>query len=283
VNIHERVAAGRQRLREAGLSENESGLGARLLAEHVLGWTEERFLVDAGAPEPDEFHERYEALVGRRADREPLSYIVGRREFWGLEFEVSPDVLIPRPETELIVEAALDLCPGRDAPIAVMDVGTGSGCVAVSIARERPAARATASDISEAALAVARRNAARLGVAERVHFVRTDLMDGVENGFDLIVANPPYVRDRDRFGLQPEVAREPAVALYGGSNGLDTIARLLMEAPTRLRPGASLVFEFGCGQEIDVEALIDRTTDLAFVGFRRDLQGLARTAVARRR
>ena len=280
--IHQRVAEGRLRLRAAGLSVAEADISARALAEHVLGWTTERFLADAVDLEPAGFPTRFDAAIERRAAREPLAYIVGTREFWGLRFEVTPDVLIPRPETELIVEAALALHPSADAPIAVADVCTGSGCVGIAIAHERPHASVVATDISEAALVVARRNASHLDVADRVSFKAADLLDGVAGPFDLIVANPPYVRDRDSRGLQPEVRNEPDVALYGGADGLDAITRLLAEAPSRLAANAHLVFEFGFGQEIEVEVLVERAPSLMLVELRRDLQGIARTAVVAR-
>jgi len=283
MSIHEHVAVARQRLRDASVSPRESELSARLLAEHVLGWTTERFLTDAHGPEPDGFAAAYEGLVARRAAREPLPYIVGLREFWGLPLEVSPDVLIPRPETELIVEAVIDLYPDRAAPLSVADVCTGSGCLAVAIATERPAAAIRASDISEAALVVARRNAARLGVADRIRFEHADLLDGIDGPFDLIVANPPYVRDRDRPGLQPEVKNEPAVALFSGPDGLDAMARLVNQAPFRMRSGAHLIFEFGCGQDVEVERLVAAAAALTLVEIRRDLQGIARTMITRRR
>jgi release factor glutamine methyltransferase len=164
----------------------------------------------------------------------------------------------------------------------VADIGTGSGCLAVAMAVNRPGWTIAATDISEAALAVARRNAERHGVSTRIAFVRTDLIQGVDGPFDLIVANPPYVRDRDRPGLQPEVRREPALALFGGADGLGAIERLLNEAPPRMRRDAYLIFEFGFGQEVEVERLVRCTPDLTLIGLRRDLQGIARTAVARR-
>jgi release factor glutamine methyltransferase len=280
--IHQRVAEGRLRLRAAGLSSAEADISARALAEHLLGWTAERFLVDAVDAEPDDFAPRFDAALARRAAREPLAYIVGSREFWGLALEVTPDVLIPRPETELIVEAALELHPDREARLAVADVGTGSGCVGIAIAIERPAASIVATDISGAAVAVARRNVMRHGLSARIRLASTDLLKGIDGPFDLIVANPPYVRDGDSRGLQPEVRNEPGVALYGGAEGLDAITRLLGEAPSRLKSGGHFVFEFGFGQEIEVERLVDTTPELALVELKRDLQGIARTAVTKR-
>jgi len=281
--VFERVAAARSRLREAGLSVAEADLGARLLAEHALGWSAAQMLAEGREAEPPEFLERFDALVARRARREPLAYIVGTREFWGLEFVVTPDVLIPRPETELIVEAALDLHPDRHGPLAVADICTGSGCVAVALAHERPAWTVLATDISAAALAVARRNAQRHGVDRHVLFAQADLLDRVQGPFDLIVANPPYVRAGDRRGLQPEVREEPEVALFAGPEGLDVIERFVDQAPSRLKPGAYFIFEFGFGQEIEVERILGDSAALALVDMRRDLQGIARTAVTRRR
>jgi release factor glutamine methyltransferase len=283
VSILGRVAAARQRLCAAGISRAESDLDARLLAQHVLGWTTDRFLTDAQSAEPDDFTARYEPLVQRRAAREPLAYIVGVREFWGLDFEVSPAVLIPRPSTELIVEAILEHFPDRAASLAMADICTGCGCVAVALAHEHPAATIVATDISRDALTVARRNAARHGVADRVTVRYGDLVDGIDGELDAIVANPPYVLDHARPALQPEVRdHEPAVALYGGVDGLGLVTRLVADAPQRLRPGGFLVFEFGLGQDVEIEDLLARAPDLTLVDVRRDLEGIARTAVARR-
>ena len=283
MSIHTQVSAARQRLRDAGITPTESDLDARLLAQHVLGWSTERFLTDAREPEPDGFTPRYDALVARRVTREPLAYIVGVREFWGLELEVTPDVLIPRPATELIVESIQELFPDRSVPLSIADVCTGCGCVAVALAHERPTATIRGSDISRPALEVARRNAARHGVSGRVSFTHGDLLDGVTGMFDAIVANPPYVIDRARPALQPEVRdHEPSLALFGGVDGLALVARLVAAAPPHLRAGGYLIFEFGLGQDLEVEALIEASPELSLVGLRRDLQGIARTAIARR-
>lgn len=283
MSIHVHVSAARLRLRGAGIPPAESDLDARLLAQHVLGWTTERFLTDARAPAPEGFTPRYDALVARRVTREPLAYIVGVREFWGLELEVTPDVLIPRPATELIVEAVQERFPDRSVPLSVADVCTGCGCVAVAIAHERQTTSVRATDISRPALEVARRNAVRHGVGDRVTFTHGDLLEGVTGTFDAIVANPPYVIEHAGPALQPEVRdHEPPVALFGGVDGLTLVTRLVAGAPGRLRSGGYLIFEFGLGQEVDVEGLLERSPELRIVGLRRDLQGIARTAIARR-
>jgi release factor glutamine methyltransferase len=280
------VAAARDRLREAGLSPAEADLGARLLAEHLLGWDAAHYFTSGCEPEPEGFAQSYDALIARRASREPVAYITGRQEFWNLSFEVSPAVLIPRPETELIVEAALPLLRDRSSAtdrLRIADACTGCGCLAVALARELPGAEIVATDISDAALAVARRNTVRHAVDARVAFVRTDVLDDVSGPFDAIVANPPYVRSGDGPGLQPEVREhEPGVALFGGIDGVDIVARLISQAVPRLRSGAPLIFEFGFGQDMAVEQLISGARGLTMIGLRRDLQGIARTAVAKR-
>jgi release factor glutamine methyltransferase len=281
--IFEHVAAARQALREAGIGAVEAEFSARVLAEHALGWDAARYLMSANQPEPSAFAEQYDSLVARRVAREPVAYITGQQEFWGLSLDVSPAVLIPRPETELIVEAALEQFADRTRSLAVADACTGSGCLAVALAAELPQASVVATDISQIALDVARRNSERHHVDDRIRFIRTNVLEDVDGTFDLIVGNPPYVRTIDRPALQPEVRDfEPPVALFGGETGMDIVAALVDEAVDRLRHQGYLMFEFGFGQDVAVEALIEKTEGLTFLGLRRDLQGIARTAIARR-
>jgi len=281
VTIHARVARARERLRAAGISSDEADLDARLLAERVLGWTTERYFAESTQTPPDDFDARFDPLIARRAAREPYAYIVGHQEFWGLEIDVTPAVLIPRPETELIVEIAAEIL-AADSTALVADVGTGSGCLAVAIARERPNVRLVATDLSISALDMARGNAEKCGVAHRIEFHQTDLLDDVREAFDIVVSNPPYVRDGDRDGIQPEVRFEPAGALYAGPDGLDVIRRLVPRAADRLKPGGTLIFEFGFGQAEVVAAIIAATSGLELPAIREDLQGIPRVAVARR-
>jgi len=280
--IHSRVFSARDRLRAAGIPDDEADLDARLLAEHLLGWDTARFFSAAAAdPEPAGFAGRYEALVARRVAREPVSYIVGHHEFWGLRFEVSPAALIPRPETELIVEIGLDALREPSAEYSIADACTGSGCIAVALALERPSATLVATDSSDEALEIARRNAAAHRADGRVRLVHADVLEGVDGPFDMIVANPPYVRDGDRATLQPEVRDyEPPQALFAGADGLDVIRRLVAQAAPRLKPGGMLAFEIGFGQAEAVEHLISNTDGLRMVGLRRDLQGIPRAAIA---
>ena len=283
--IHACVEAARARLRTAGVPDGEADLDARLLARHVLGWDAARLLTQATDPAPPGFSTAFGALIDRRAAREPMAYILGAQEFWGLTFEVGPAVLIPRPETEVLVEAALARIP-EAAILDVADVGTGCGCVAIAIAHDRPRTRLVAIDASRGALEIAAANATRHGVADRITFTCGDLLELPslpQRPFDLIVSNPPYVNDGDRSTLQPEVRDyEPPAALFGGKDGLSIVRRLVAQSVARLKPGGFLMFEIGQGQDDAVRELISATPGLTMSGLIHDLQGIPRTAIARR-
>ena len=230
----------------------------------------------------------FRSLVVRRAAGEPLQYLTGHQEFFKLDFKVTPDVLIPRPETEAIVEVALELLP-KDRPSRFADVGTGSGCLAISILHESTNANGIGIDVSPAALNIARGNAQRHGVIDRLRLIESNLFSAVTPAeqFDLIVSNPPYVPDDDIDSLQREVRYEPRSALAGGSDGLDVIRRLLREAlprlqTARLQTGGHLVFEFGFGQEELLLNLIDRKV-WNLIEVRKDLRGIPRMMVLERR
>ena len=274
------LASARQRLTAAGIQPAEAAIDVDLYARTILGWDRARLLSEQQREAPAELEPRFSQWLARRERREPTAYIVGHREFWGLDFVVTPAVLIPRPETELIVEEALQALPS--GPARVADVGTGSGCVAVALAHERPEWQLVATDISTLALDVARVNTTRHGVADRLQLIATAYLDGVGGTFNLITANPPYVKDRDRPGLAPDVRHEPAVALFGGDHGLRDIGGVLDAAAAKLMRGGFLVMEFGYGQEDDVRALTAQRSGLAVDRVRADLQGIARTAIIRR-
>jgi release factor glutamine methyltransferase len=277
------VANARQRLRQAGIDEAEADFDARLLAERLLGWDAAAFFTHGDEAAPLDFAERYHALIERRADREPVAYISGVQEFWGLSFDVSPAVLIPRPETELVVELFIEYFPGRDEALQVADACTGSGCLAVAIAHEYPAARFVATDLSAGALTVARRNAERHHVADRIELLQDDVLSQARFTFDAIVANPPYIPDGEIDTLQPEVRdHEPRLALAAGADGLDIVRTLIVQSAARLKPAGLLLFEFGFGQGQAVTRLVAATPELALIELRRDLQGIPRTAVVRR-
>jgi release factor glutamine methyltransferase len=283
LNIQDRVTAAAARLSAAGIARDEAERDARLLARWVLGWDAARLIAQGRDPLPPELAARYDAIIERRARREPVAYLVGHQEFWGLNFDVSPAVLIPRPETELIVEAVIERFAKSAAPLRIADVGTGSGCLAVALAHELPRARIVATDTSHEAIAIARRNAAQHGVSDRIDLRRTDLLDEIEGPFDLIVSNPPYVPEIDRPTLPPEVRdHEPAAALFAGPDGLTIIERLLKQAHDRLREGGTLAMEFGHGQSAAIQALVNQTGRFAGVSVRQDLQGIPRVLIASR-
>jgi release factor glutamine methyltransferase len=283
------VIAARERLARAGLSTDSAAVDAEVLARLALGWDRARYLAHRHEPAPEGFEQTFEALIARRITREPVSQIVGHREFWLRDFEVTRDVLTPRPETELVVEEALRIAgtwDGRGAangPRRLVDVGTGSGCLAVTLALELPDVEVTATDISAAALAVARRNAERHNAGARIRFVEADLLGGLTPGFDLVVSNPPYVPRRASQALSPDVRDfEPAEALFGGEDGLELIRTLLDQSAAMLQPGGVLVMEFGAGQEEDVRILLSHRPHLALELVRPDYQGIDRVIVARR-
>jgi release factor glutamine methyltransferase len=277
------TAAAARRLADAGLSAEDSRRDAVLLARWRLGWSAATWLTRANEPAPPGFAEGFIALIERRARREPLAYLTGEREFYGRVFTVTPDVLIPRPETELLVEQALDCLQeltrarAREEAVRVLDVGTGSGCVAITLALEAATVHITAVDVSEAALEVARTNARRLDAAARIGFRTGSLAGNVPAAFDLVVAKPPYVPEVDRDALAPEVRDyEPAAALFAGPAGLDVIRQLVPSAAAALRPGGWLVMEMGYGQAEAVRRLLEQTGLFSDVRFASDLQSIPR-------
>lgn len=279
------VVAARERFIRAGIPPDHAAIDAEVLARHVARWDRATYLTRRDEPLAPRLAASYEQAVARRERREPVAYITGTREFWGLDFLVTPAVLIPRPETEFVVEATLRRLNDSARAWRVADIGTGSGCLAVAIAHALPHATVVATDISPQALEVARQNAARHGVGSRVTFVETSLLDDAPGPFDLIVANPPYVPSSHETTLSPDVRdHEPRPALYGhGEDGLDEIRALLAQAPSRLVEGGVLLMEFGFGQGAAVRAAVAVVEGLRFVEILRDLQGHERTLVAERR
>jgi release factor glutamine methyltransferase len=283
------LSEGMTRLREGNVPSHT--LAAELILMQVLGrdrtwlYSHPESVIDPADAR------KYFALIARRAAGEPTQYLTGKQEFWGLEFEVNRDVLIPRPETEHVVEVALARLPRRTGEtdlraaagrkLRIADVGTGSGCLAVALATELPNAEIVATDISKAALEVARRNAIRHAAADRIELVETDLLGvvlhdrqsgGQERAFDLIVSNPPYVAREEKHELQREVREhEPHVALFGGATGTEVYARLIEQAATLLRQGGVLAMELGYNSAQHVAQLlgnpawtkIEMTNDLA--------------------
>jgi release factor glutamine methyltransferase len=249
---------------------------AELLLAHVLRCDLVALLAHPERPLSASEAIQYESVLMRRLRSEPMQYITGQQEFYGLAFEVSPDVLIPRPETEHLVEAVLKHVKPN---ASIIDVGTGSGAIAVALARALPQAQVVAVDLSPAALEVARRNARRNEVSDRVTFLQSDLLDAVEGGdFDAIVSNPPYVADGEV--LEPQVSNyEPHAALYAGPTGLEVYERLVPQARKRLKPNGWLMLEIGFGQQAAVETLLHDWSALSLVP---DLQGIPRVIQAQK-
>jgi len=266
----------------AAAGVDQPRLDARVLLAHALADTPDAVRLRLQAPLDGAAGTRFAALVARRARREPVAYIVGRREFWSLPFAVSQAVLIPRPDSETLVEAALALFPQRDAGLRVADLGTGSGCLLLAVLHERPRATGIGIDASAAALAVAAANAATLGLAARAAFRCADWADraeGIGGPFDLVLCNPPYVPAGEIPGLAPEVRdHEPVTALAAGTDGLDAFRVLGARVAGALAPGGFAVLEVGAGQAEGAETLLIRS-GLRAHSRRRDLAGIERCLI----
>jgi release factor glutamine methyltransferase len=286
MTLRQRLLAARARLIAAGVDQNEAVLDTNLLARHVLGYSRSEMLLRQDDATPDGFEDAFNVLIERRARREPAAYIRGVQEFWNRDFEVTSDVLIPRPESELIVEELLALLP-IDAPALprrVADIGTGSGCIAVTVAAERPQVHVVATDISRPALDVARKNAARAGVAPRIEFLECAYLSGTTGMFDFILANPPYVAKAEYEQLQPEVREyEPEMALQAGEDGLRDIRQIIDVSAGRLKPGGTLFMEIGHTQAAALADLVTAFPALTLARISNDLQRIPRVAVIERK
>jgi release factor glutamine methyltransferase len=284
LSAHRLLERGASELRKAGV--RDARFEAELLLRHALGLSREALFASLDEPPGAEAAGHYFQLVERRRGRVPIQHILGSQEFYGLSFRVTPSVLIPRPETEGVVEEALAEISslGRSAP-RIADVGCGSGCIAVALARELPDAALIAIDSSASALAVARENAAAHGVESRIAFLHGDLLQPIldkAEKLDLVASNPPYVVDSEIESLEPEVREhEPRIALAGGADGLAAIARLLREAGAVLKSGGALVMEIGKGQDREVGERVS-AAGLDLVRIAPDLAGIPRVVVARK-
>jgi release factor glutamine methyltransferase len=320
VDVRTALKRGIAELRDANVPSYT--LAAELLLLHVLGRDRAWLYAHPEEVVPGLEAHRFISFILRRAEGEPTQYITGKQEFWGLEFEVTPDVLIPRPETEHVVEVALDRLAVREVRegrppkntgqgLLIADVGTGSGCIAIALAKELPGARIIATDISRAALAVARRNAARYAFARSIRFVECNLLCEAANSnaatsvvgaqhaappqgmasstgavessrFDLFVSNPPYVGHKEKDSLMREVRdHEPEVALYGGEEGYELYSDLIAQGAQHLKPGGLLVLELGHNSLPAVQPLLD-LPNWANVGVTKDLAGIDRVIAAER-
>lgn len=291
VDVRTALKRGIAELRDANIPSYT--LAAELLLLHVLGRDRAWLYAHPEEVVPGLEAHRFLSLILRRAGGEPTQYITGKQEFWGLEFEVTPDVLIPRPETEHVIEVALDrlavreIRAGRKQTLTgeglhIVDVGTGSGCIAIALAKELPSAQVTATDVSPAALTLAKRNAARHNVADRVAFLERNLLAGLAGKYDLIVSNPPYVGRKEKDTLMREVRDyEPELALYGGEEGYELYADLIAQAARTVMRGGLLVLELGHNSLPAVQPLLE-PLNWANVAVTKDLAGIDRVIAAER-
>jgi len=282
MTVREHLTAAAAVLKEAGM--DTCRLDAEVLLAHVLRVERQELLLRPHLELAEEAAERFRQAVARRCGHEPVAYIVGEKEFWSLSLLVNRHVLIPRPDTENLVEEALRFISSHGLPpFRILEIGTGSGAVSVALAAAREDIRVTATDISADALEVAMANAARCGVAGRIDFICCSLFDGLSGTFDMIVSNPPYITD-DEFAELPEDVRgyEPPAALRGGPDGLGFHREIIAGAVGRLRPGGLLAMEMGAGQRPALEETLRAAAAYDRVQCRRDYAGMDRVILARR-
>jgi release factor glutamine methyltransferase len=270
------------RLRDAGIASAE--LDARVLLAHALGRNASKLIASSDERVPAESVERVDQLVRRRLAGEPVARILGYREFWSREFTLGPDTLVPRPESETVVEAALAAVPDRDAELRVLDLGVGSGALLAAILLERPRATGVGIDRKAGALAVARANLGALGLSARASLLCGDWTAALGARFDLVVANPPYIATAELAQLALEVREnDPIFALDGGPDGLAAYRAIVADLSRVLTPGGAAVLELGQGQEAAVAALANARGLVVSGAARRDLAGLSRALVLRNR
>ena len=275
--VGDHVARATGRLKAAGIDGPRRE--ARLLLAHSFGKSVE-WLV-AHDDERIETPAPFENAVRRREAREPLSHILGEREFWSLRFQVNASVLDPRPDSETLVAAVLAQYPEPDTVVKIADLGTGSGCLLLSILSERPGAEGVGVDISESALSIARENAQRFGLAARANFIQSDWESRLDGTFDIVVSNPPYIPTAAIDDLAPEVARfEPRGALDGGADGLDAYRHIAAVLPRILKPNGLVALEIGQGQDASVTRIL-RDGGIRIVGLEKDLAGIPRCVLGR--
>ncbi len=281
-SLQQAFAAAAQSLREAGIETAE--LDARLLLCDAAGLTHEAYVARAGEALAPEIAARLDASLLRRANHEPVSRITGTREFYGRSFTVESSALDPRPDTETLIAVALDVvaASGDGRPLRLLDLGTGTGCILITLLAELPQAHGVGTDIAADALVLAEANARRLGVSDRASFIASDWCDAVGGEFDLILSNPPYIASAEIAGLAPDVrAYDPHLALDGGQDGLDAYRRIAAGAAGKLRPGGKILVEIGASQAHDVAALLERRGLLVETGgIVPDLGGRPRVVVA---
>jgi len=281
MKIIDAISSAEETLADAGIES--ARLDAELIVAYALGTGRAELYMRREDEIDGAAQESFRAALSRRAERCPLAYITGVKEFWSIPIRVTPDVLVPRPDTETLVEEALRIAGGTDGEPRILDLCAGSGCIAAALAGELCRARFVVADLSEEALCVARENLAP--AAGRVDFVRSDLFEGLagQPPFDMIVTNPPYIRTDELAGLPPEIAEyEPMQALCAGESGLDFISRIIEDAPGFLKPGGWLLIEMGAGQAGEIIAMATATEGYDTIRTVPDLSGTDRVISIRR-
>lgn len=274
----------RKLLQEAAAKLQTAGvesatLDARLLMEHTLQISREELLMCMEKSISPEQEQVFKKLVDERTQRRPIAQIIGKREFWGREFMVSAATLDPRPDSETLIEVVLERIENRNAPLKLLDLGTGTGCLLLSLLAELPQASGVAVDFSDAALVIAAQNSTKLGVADRVTLLKSRWLDKVEGIFDVVISNPPYIKSADIVALAPEVAKfEPHLALDGGEDGLDCYREIINGLPKILAKNGFAALEIGVGQEADIEK-IAAENGLNLVASKKDLGGIIRCLI----
>ena len=280
MNLREAWARSRKRLERAGIPD--AGIEAEALLRNALGIDRATFHASPDRELSDEDAETFERTVERRIEGEPLSYITGRREFYGLDFVVTPDVLVPRQETEFLVEAVLEYARCRDDhALTIADIGTGSGCIAVALGHNLLNTTVYATDVSRGALRVAGENVRRHGLEERVHLRHGDLFEALAGPADVVVSNPPYLSTDEAVELPPDVQREPSVALVAGTDGMDVLSRLIVGVREYVKPGGLLALEIDPRRLGTVERLAGRAFLGGEIGVVKDHAGLDRVVTVR--
>lgn len=274
ISITESLRAGVMELQRAHIQS--ASLDARLLLEHVLGVSREELLLAMEGNMSQEQESAYLQMIAERAQRKPIAHLLGKREFWGMNFQVTENTLDPRPDSETLIDALLERFPDRAAPLRLLDMGTGTGCLLLSLLKEFHHARGTGIDISEKALAVARRNAEQLGLDDRTEFCESNWAANLQGEFDIIISNPPYIPSGVIPTLASEVCQyEPMLALDGGQDGLDCYREIMPSIQRLLTKDGVAIFEIGAGQQNDLQE-IAVANGLNIMGMKKDLSGIVR-------
>ena len=278
--IKECLINAKQLLKDANIPSY--ALDANLIMAHTLNKTREYIACYPEKILSEEEVGNFENMINRRQNREPISHILGKREFFGREFKVTKDTLDPRPDSETLIEAALEIISNPNEELKILDLGTGTGCLLLTLLSEFPKATGVGVDISKKALEIANQNATKLGLAKRVDFVVSNWTEEIEGNFDLIISNPPYIINKEIDLLEAEVSiYEPRGALDGGNDGLDCYREISPSINSLITKGKFIILEFGIGQDEDIKSILENE-GLEFISYKKDLAGINRCIIAKK-